>query len=341
MKLASLHLGLGLVPLAFAASDSLSFAVAPDTAVARTASSRIDLDLVGGWMRMGDEEEQVPDGFEIAMQHATVLSLEDTYLEVDDGMPTRLARTYADVERTIVIDVMEDGREEDHVEDSFTTDLEGEGVAWTWDEDEERHRAAWLDEDTSLSDDLLEGLVFDFDALALLPQGDVEQGASWTVEAADIAPLLGLGGDLAFAPSGSEIADEMVPAVYCTTPAHASEGLTGELEATLAEFDSDRGRVAVIQLRGEVLCNGDVAETANDYFDALGGGGDLFAEVELDVRLDLEGQLVWDLDAGRVASLELTGPLDLTIRAAMEEGGMEGEVQIEFEGSGAWSMEVE
>lgn len=333
-------LTLTLLTAALPAADGLRFAAEAETSVAKQVSSEIGLELLSGTMRMGDMEMPAPDGFELVIAHSIAMRIDDRYASTGDGRPVRLERSYGEVEAGFRAEVTEETGEEDLVEDDLESELDGEGVAWTWDPDEEDWVATSLDEDRPLADELLDALHFDLDGLGLLPEAEVAEGESWEVDAAALTAILGLGSDLALQPTAGDMADEMVPAVMCASPAFGCESISGELTASYVETIDEGGRFARIELAGELSGEGEPTAMMMAYTDALGGEGAM-TEASVETDLELEGELVWNLDEGRVESLVLEGPLDLTLMVGTEENGMSMELELEFEGQARYALVTE
>ncbi|QDU67871.1 hypothetical protein [Engelhardtia mirabilis] len=322
------------------AADSPRFAAAQDLTVEKTLSSRVELELVDGVMRAGGSDDPVPDGFELKIVHTRSLEVTDLYATVGEDGLRRIERTYDEITGGFDADVVEDGDPEDEVRETFASDLAGEGVAWTWNSDEEAWVATSLDEDDPLDADLLDALHFDYDGLALLPDREVGVGDTWIIDAPQLASILGLGADLELEAQGNDLADDIVPAVMCATPAQATDTLSGEVVATYVELVEDGGRFARIVLSGEVTASGDASEQMLRYNDQLDADESL-QEARITTSIDLEGELLWDLASGHIRSLTLEGPMDLTLEAEAEERGMTMELELEFEGHGSWSCTVE
>jgi hypothetical protein len=174
----------------------------------------------------------------------------------------------------------------------------------------------------------------DLDLLFLLPDGDVEEGDSWTVEGDALRSLVAPGGQLglvfASPPEGDfELLEPLqVACASLLTAAEAAGEVDGELEVTWAEtVEVDGERRALLELELEVTLSRDLGERVGEV---LGGAVTLPPGLRLasDWELEGEGVCAWSLDAGTARSLRLE--LDTTLVAAVTLTAYGTEVESEY-----------
>lgn len=142
---------------------------------------------------------------------------------------------------------------------------------------------------------LLGGLEEDTDLRAFLSGAPLETGLRWKVSAAALGALLHPGGDL-------ELAAEEDSASARESQAQLRKNLAGEIEVIFWGLRELSGRTfAVMQLLGEAQTH---AETSETHVDMV-----VTQRFELARRVD--GELVWDLAAGRAHTARLECKLTL------------------------------
>ena len=219
----------------------------------------------------------------------------DKYEAVDEERVTRLVRTYDEISGESE-NRMTFGDSENESSATISSDVEGATVVFTWDEDEEEHRPSSDD----LDDEVLPRLVFDLDFTALLPEGEVEQGDSWSLDYETYRVVMDPWGELPFdyetsdgqTIPGNEDDDEFASEV--------DETHDGELVVTFAGTrEEDGATVAVLELEGEL----ETERTVDASRETERGQFSTHSEI-LETRT-LKGEALWDLEAGHLSSLEL------------------------------------
>ena len=254
------------------------------------------------------------------------LEVTDTYVGVDGDRVTKLERRFDAGTRESI----SESPEGDTAEDDESA-LNGLSVVFTWDEDAEEYDVAFAESDEGEDEDLLEDLDWDLDFADLLPSGAVEEGDSWDAEAA-LRVIMSLGGDLKFDDEEDSPAEALIGEAM-------EENLEGEVTCTFTGVREEGGRkVAVIgitiEAAGEAEGDGD-EETA-----------DLEIEVELtrkaETTLELEGEFLWDIEAGHFVSLSLSGDitLSLTELTVADVNGRDFEQELVIVFAGELSLEV-
>jgi hypothetical protein len=196
-------------------------------------------------------------------------------------------------------------------ETPLLTGLEGRVVRFTWDEDDEEYRVAFAD-DGEEDDELLEDLREDMDLRAWLPDGDVDEGDSWEIDIDDF--------DLVSSPSGIDLDAEDQTEEDEELDQLLEDNTTGEVEATYqGTREVDGVTVAVIFVTAEI-------ETEAEQITDEEG-----AEVTNTTAMgyEVEGELLWNLDAGHLYGVLLTGDMRWSLSEGAVGEGPDGE-ELEF-----------
>lgn len=214
----------------------------------------------------------------------------DRYVEVDGGRVLALERTYEEFER-------ENHSEFEHEATSMDTDgvatneLDGLTVRFTWNADDEAYVAAC----NEAEDEWLEQLEADRDYAALLPDGEVDAGDEWTIDAETFQTLTRPLEDLPLDweteqdgdTVGETIEDEEV-AEPDETEEH--EELTGEITARFDGMREIDGReFAVIALKGELVSTTRISGSTESEEQ-----GDSSFEHETRAEHEIRGECLWD-----------------------------------------------
>ena len=294
------------------------------------------LDLADQQMTMvvdGEELERDAPELEITIETRDEYTFEVEILEVVDGRATRLQRTLEEV----VAVSSEEARGEDGETFEETregqTELEGAPIVFAWDEDEEIYVASFGEDADVDDEDLLEGLEGEDVLVAFLGPEDAEEGDSWDVDLDAFRRLSNPGGDLKIVKEGdAEDQPEFEEAFY--------ENLEGEIRAEhLGTRDQDGTELVVIGIVIEVETEVGRAE------DLEGDEMDGTIEETFAFSFEVEGELLWDPDAGHASSLALEGSIELGLAREqnIEGGGQEIRIQVdqEFEGTVEYTASVE
>lgn len=259
-------------------------------------------------LSVGGEEVSM-DGTEMSMtlELEESVSVSDTYVAMGDGRPEKLRRTFDELAHS----QKSSGTQVLTTDEEYKSDLEGETVLFVWDEDEEECVASF--EDSEADEDLLEELEEDMDLRGFLPEGEVEEGDSWELEASEMERLLSLGGDLHFETGDEEEGEEADDLNRAWDD--ALENLEGTITCTYSgDSEVDSRMVAAITIEAEFYGSADA--------DAL----------TVTMTFDLEGQLDWDLEGGHFVAFELGGEFDVDVEMTDGEAlmtmSLDGEISF-------------
>lgn len=282
----------------------ISFAPIAGRAVSKTVSTRHTLRADGFRRQIGDESTVMPLALKLdSEQYLTVV---DEYRTAANGRPTELRRTYRDGGMRAELQPQVDPpAPPSKVE--LQSEIRDASVVFTWVPDEEQYGRYY--DAAELPERWLPDLHFDLDALALLPEGSVSVGSSWTVGVGGLESLLVAYGDqhLAEAPRGS---DRMLLRTLGTGAGanlHRAFGgeSSGGMKLTLKSVDGDLARIGIEVGRVNLVrdltdyTRSAVLRREQESGVATEGG-------RLALELQGRGELVWDRAAGRMVSLELS-----------------------------------
>jgi hypothetical protein len=272
-----------------------------------------------------DSMSMVFDGREMPISEGDVsmerksrerIELKDTYHEVAGERPLKLERSFVALGASNSSEESSpQGEESKEVEE--TSELEGESVTFTWDEEEEEYSVAFTDDKGD--EELLDELEEDADLRGFLPGKEVADGDTWEVGPAAFSRVVSPGGNVKLVGDEEGAEDEEIERQF-------EENLAGELTATWrGEREVGGRKVGVIALAGELA-----SEAEQDVQDGPGEGTTTMA-----LTYDVEGELLWDLEGGHFASLDLSGAIDLKATTEVSIGG-EHEMKHTMALSGTW-----
>ncbi len=251
--------------------------------------------------------QKVPSQFlpplDVSYEGVLELVAQDTYVEVSGDAPTKLKRHYETLTGMAIWDVELGEEFDDAAGDSKNeSELQGEDVEFVRSESGPGYERALVDSDKRPAG--LDSLDARLDLGGFLPADEVAVGDVWELDPQLIDRLLAPGGELELEGSSAEEGAES-----------RSRASTGELSARLVSVEEGR---ASIEFEGEHV----MTETFATTLERVPVANGTATQVDTST-LDLKGRLVWDLRAGRAASLTLEASLDYvqhTVRDAEQEG---------------------
>ncbi len=330
-------------------AGEVSFHPAEGSSLTKTFSTETEMSLDNMALLINGSPPPMDLGdMEMTIVDSRSVTVTDEYTAMGRGRPAKLQRTYVSLGGTTDVSVdmaMMGGTNENTIESS--SDLEGTTVVFTWDEDAGEYTTSFLDDDGD--DELLEGLAEDMDIRFLLPEdGTAAEGDTWEVPADALRHLIAPGGRLSLIPEEME---EMGFGGMGQGPQDPAD-ILGDLDGSAScEFsgmrDVDGKQVAVIKVTIEVSTANDMTEKILEQME----DADLPAEVsnmeiqhmDIELEIESEGTLLWDVEAGVLYSLELSGTQTMLMDMAMAmdaEGMGAMELEQSFEMSGNFTLNV-
>lgn len=327
-----------------APSDTPSFHPEAGASLTKAFTQRFDFDLDDLSIVVGGNDLAGMIGaIEMSLSNTTTLRVEDVYDEVTAGRPAKLSRTFETLDNLTSVSVSAAGEGEDQ-EMPSSSELEGRTVVFTWNADEGAYDVTFAEEGGDPA--LLEGLEEDMDLRVLLPAGEVEKDAEWTVEIAQLRSLITPGGELSLL---SEDAEEEDFAEFEEMFERFGDDLSKLLEGTCkctykGAREVDGASIGEILVAIEIASSSDLSDMLEELITKLAEENDVEApEVTIDsadltIDFDGEGTLLWNLAEGRVHSFELSGAANLAVDIGVtgpmtEEAGGDIEASAEFSGT--------
>lgn len=257
------------------------------------------------------------------------LSIRDSFVKVGEDRPSVVHRSYDELAKMSRQSGSGPDGEEHTMEDPGESDLEGTTVVFTWDADEETYVPSFLDEDGD--EDLLEDLEFQGYLWDVLPDGEVEEGDRWEVDATFFDVLSEPCGDLHFVLESEDGEDE-----DDDWGEQFNDNLEGEFYVTFAGTrDEDGVQVAVFTLEAEVSTEIVKEEEIDDEIQGESISGTTSSTFSFD--FEMEGELLWNIAANRPYHVTFSGDVEFEIDQESEvetPGGELTQTQIQtFEGT--------
>jgi len=242
---------------------------------------------------LGDVESTSIDSFSA--------TLHDVFSAADGGRATRFVRTYRGLSGNSAMEggMMEMMGESD-LDRSLSSELEGEEVIFTWDAEAEEYTAAFPEESTA-DEELLEDLVGDLEMAEFLPRAAVSVGDEWDIDLEHFELIVEPGGEFHLTPEGEEVQfDEMEEQIEEADVEPTYEG------SLIGKLLSVEERIATIEITAEIEMLLDLSGVIDPMTQEMEGMELLITPVELVVERTAEGTgtLLWDLEKGRMISLE-------------------------------------
>ncbi|HKX46567.1 MAG TPA: hypothetical protein VJP77_07680 [Planctomycetota bacterium] len=289
---------------------------------------------------------------EMTFSTLTKVVLADEYSAVGEGRPTKLVRTFEELENTFTMSVvvMEESSDE---EGESASELEGATVVFTWDPETSEYRVAYPEE-TAGDVALLEDLVEDTDLRGLLPTEAVEEGATWTFEARALEALLMPSGDLRWMPEGMDAADVEELQVLMEGLLEGFEDLldellVGERTATFAGTrEVDGVRCAVVDLAVTIDSAVDLSGLLQELVEKAVSMQEEVPEdfsfsidtADIALAVTAEGELLWDVAAGLPHSLTMTGDVNVSFELVASATGDSENVDVDLAADLAGTMDA-
>ncbi len=343
MKTTTLLLGGAIGPFLIAMTlpaERVAFGPADGTRLAKTFTLTSDMTLESMDMLMNGSPNPIDMGMEMSGVNNTVIAVTDEYVSVSGARPAKLQRTFE------TITVEGEGSTANNMTGEVEMSMEGESeltganVVFTWDADSEEYEVAFA-EDEEGDEELLAELDEDMDLRALLPSGEISVDDEWEIDPDALKALLLPGGNLHLdiemdgddagmgGPGGG------MDGNYGEMMGDADGTFTGKLTGTK---EVDGRKVAVITLTVEVDSSNDMTEMMREQMAEMElppeAASMEIESVDVELSLEGEGQLLWDIEGGHFHSLELnlevSSTMDNVMAMSMQGTEMAMESTMEF-----------
>ncbi|MFT5829684.1 MAG: hypothetical protein ACI9D0_000259 [Bacteroidia bacterium] len=343
MKLRNLLFASIATPVLFAfamPADTVTLQVKAGTTLNKSFETTVELTLDEMRMVMnGEEMDASMYGLEIDMTNVNTLNFIDTYTSTEGGRATSLVRTFEALANNV--ETSQNNAMSGAMDTSVASESELEGieVRFTWDPESGMYEAAFADEESDEDVELLTDLEADVDLLGLLPKGDVAKGDTWEADASVLMALMAPGGDLKLTPEESDSDAPTDPTAELSFGDMLGD-IDGEVTCTYMGLREIEGvNYAAIKFDLDVTTSNDLTEMIME------AGGNVeqdgveieFNSVDVEMAIEGEGTLLWDVRSGHFSSLEFSGDLeqimDMSMALTTQQGEMDMEQAITMSGS--------
>ncbi len=332
MKLVTCLAAAAATPLLFAlvsTEEKVAFSVAEGLSLEKSFAMSSAMSMDNFNMLMNGNPPPFPMEMEMTVEASQTVEVTDEYLAVGDGRPTKLKRTYSTLDLGGKSEMENPMTGPMSADTSGGSELEGYAVLFDWDAQASEYDVRYADEKQGDSA-LLDGLEEDMDLRALLPNRPLAIGDTYEIPPTGLVGVLAPGGNLQLKPDDAEAqqmgmgSDQNLADMLGELTGSA----TGEL---LAVREEDGRRIAVIRLKIDIESARDMTEAMQTMMannEDVPGGMDV-QSADVEITMQLEGELTWDLAGGHFVSLELKGDFSSTVDVAMSMDPGNGPMNIE------------
>jgi hypothetical protein len=330
--------------------EKLSFAPGEGSSLTKTFKNTMSFGLDDMSMLMNGEENPMMPEIEMDMEVVASTTVTDDYVTMGPGRPAVLKRTYdeigSEMNMEMVVEAMGQSQEESP-SGAGTSELEGETVIFTWSDEDDEFKVSFPDDEGG-DDDLLENLIEDMDLRVLLPDGEVAEGDSWDIPLAGMVDVLSPGGDLKLDVdmdgAGAGLGGPP-PEMMSNMREMFGDMLEGSATATFSSTrEVDGVTVAVVDIEIEIDTARDMSEFLEGVMgDEMPEGMDFSLDrVDLEFALEAKGELLWNISAGHIYSLNLEGDaaIAMDMEMGMDFGGQSMSMEMSMEMSGTMQTSV-
>ncbi|MDG1499499.1 MAG: hypothetical protein P8N31_05225 [Planctomycetota bacterium] len=335
MKLSTFLFASIATPVLFAfalPADTVSLQVKAGTTLNKSFETTVEMTLDEMRMVMnGEEMDASMYGLEIDMTNVSTLTFIDTYGRLENGRAASLVRTFDTLANNVETSQNNARTGPMDLSVSSASELEGVDVRFTWNAESGNYEAAFADEQSTEDVELLTELNGDADLLGLLPEGDVAVDDTWKADTSVLIALMSPGGDVKLKP---EEADDSAPSDPTSELSFGDMlgDIDGEVTCTyLGIREADGVNFAAIKFELDVTTSNDLTELIMD------AGGNVeqdgveisFNSVDVEMSIEGEGTLLWDVRGGHFSSLEFSGDLEQIMDMSMALSTVQGEMDMD------------
>jgi hypothetical protein len=313
-----------LAPLLLLVVPAGDFKYAPEegSKIQRVYTSVLEMELIEAEVEIvvdGEVQDAPQPEVEVSVRQESSQQVTDTFEKVADGNILVLTRAYEALSHSESVEVTVNGEEQDGQDSESESDLEGLTVRFTFDEESDEWKKAWFEDDEG-DEDLLEYLEATTGYSFLLPLGEIAVGEEWELDDDEAVQglrlLLDPLGELNMLGEEDDSEEELATAILFR------EGI--ETEEFLLQLKSMEDGQAVIVFKVEGSTEFERTPELPEEMQAM--GMEVLEGFEL--ALEIEGELVWDLAAQHMISLEYTSELEMLNSSTQSGSGPAGEVEI-------------
>jgi hypothetical protein len=326
----------------------VKFAPAQGSSAIKTFEYKAEFSLDNMSVTLNGQEAPTMPEMDMTMTNNQKVVVTDEYVALREGAPKKLRRRFDEITNAMAVSMKMEMMGQSQSSDNNVnakSDLLGKQVVFTWDEDAKEYKKAFDPAEDNAA--LLEGLQEDMDLRVLLPQGEVAEGDEWDIDVKELGRVLAPGGNLSLVPE--EAGKSQVGMGDMSGMGSLSDWLgeliEGSAKGSLVSVrKQDDAQIATIKLNFKINGSKDMSEMVSQAMEKAElppGAGEIKVEhMDLDFRMEGEGELIWNLTAGRLQTFELSGPMRVNIDMAMKMSvqGQEMSIGQAMEMSGTSTM---
>lgn len=332
--------------LAFALPGSrVRFAPAEGSSLTKTFENKGEFSLDHMSMTINGQENPAMPQMSMTFNTDQKIVVTDDYISNRDGAPKKLKRRFDELGSNVSMSMKMEVMGESHDQDKSVkakSQLAGKTILFTWDADAKEYKTAFDPAEDNA--DLLKGVKEDMDLRALLPENEVKEGEEWDINVKGLASIFGPGGNLSLVPDEKD-AEGMDPGMTSGMSSMSEmlgDLLEGEAKGKFTGMREVSGtKMAVIKVTVKISSSKDMTDVVAEAMKKTKMPAEMemkFDHMDIDLKIECEGELVWDLAAGHAHSLELSGPVHINMDMAMKisppgQGAMSLEQRMEMSGT--------
>lgn len=289
------------------------YAVAPDSVIERVYTSTTKLESEPARVFVDGKEVDSDGGsMRVRSEQSVSAAVTDTIRAVEVGRPTKFERKYGDcADKGTETQFMTPPGGTEEMRSTTrerASPLTGKTVTFRWDGSADEYAAT--SDEKSLDTEFLKGLKGDSEWLELLGSKEREKGAEFEISAKVFARVISPLGDVRWHVEGKE-PDPVARSINAQT----SENLDGPARATWkGSRDVDGRAYGVFHVAAELKSHAEVD---------IGDG-----KREWQLEIDYEGEVLWDLEAGRVSGYRLAANVHVIQATTRQMESPDGKAEV-------------
>jgi hypothetical protein len=331
--------------LAFALPASrVRFAPTEGSSLTKTFENKGEFSLDHMSMTINGQESPAMPQMTMTLNTGQKVTVSDEYVSNREGAPKKLKRHYdelgSDVAMSMKMEVMGESHDQDK-NVKAKSQLAGKTVMFTWDADSKEYKKAFDPAEDNA--DLLKGLKEDMDLRALLPENEVKEGDEWDINVKGLASVMGPGGNLSLVPDDKDGGmDPGMTSGMSSMSEMLGDMLEGEAKGKFTGMREVGGaKMAVIKVTVKISSSKDMTDIVGEAMKKTKMPAEMemkFDHMDIDLKIEGEGELLWNVAAGHAHSFELSGPVHINMDMAMKisppgQGAMSLEQRMEMSGT--------
>lgn len=296
------------------AGDKVSFHPESGLSLKRTFSSKQEITLDENSMTINGQPSPMQMEMDMTMGMAQTLKVTDVFEEVKDGRALKLVRTFDAITSNGDFSLESPMiPEPQNKKIEAKSELEGKTVKFVWDAEKKEHVKTFAKDEGD--EKLLQGLREDMDLVGLLPEGEKAEGDTWDVELEALKSFLMPGGQLGLKPEKDEKDPSMAGMDDMGDLSQILDDLEGKATAEYkGTTESDGVKCGKILVKFTIKSAKDMSDKVREAMSKSPVGG-MQPEVDhMDVELEMEGEgeLLWNLAGGYAHSFEMSAKIKNT-----------------------------